>query len=287
MRIGVGLPNAVRGLGGEALVEWARRAERRGFSSLVTTGRVSYPNYDSLVALAAAAAVTRRIELLTSILIAPSHAAVHLAKQAASIDQVSGGRLTLGFGVGARPEDFSLVGMDFATRGRRFDEDLALMHRAWAGEDLALEQPVCPPPVRAGRIPIVFGGLPDFAIPRILRWGTGYTISGLPAELLAPVVAPVREAWTSGGKPGSLRVIGTDYYSLGDDATERSRAWLRDYYAYMPDHLDTLVEGAARSPTEVRERVQSFERAGFDDLVFDPSVPDIKQVDRLADALAL
>ena len=102
MDIGIGLPNTIPGADGKTLLGWARRAEERGFSSLATIDRVAYPNYDSLITLAAAGAVTERIGLLTNILLAPSRNTALLAKESVSVDQISGGRLTLGLGVGGR-----------------------------------------------------------------------------------------------------------------------------------------------------------------------------------------
>src|SRR5919107_2171958 len=113
MDIGIGLPNAVRGVDRRGIVDWARRAEEAGFSSLGTIDRLAYPNFESLIALAAAAAVTERVRLVTDILLAPTRPARLLAKQAATIDQLSGGRLTLGLAVGGRADDFEAVGVDF------------------------------------------------------------------------------------------------------------------------------------------------------------------------------
>jgi len=110
MQIGIGLPSPVLDVPGRLLIEWARRAEERGLSSLATIDRIAYPSYDSLTVLAAAAAVTDRIGLLTNILLGPAYTPVVLAKVTASLDQLSGGRLTLGLGVGARPDDFQLTG---------------------------------------------------------------------------------------------------------------------------------------------------------------------------------
>ena len=102
MKIGIGLPNPVPGTPGTRLVEWAKRAEDRGFSGLATIDRLAYPSYDSLATLAAAAGATTRIELLTNVLLAPLYPAPLLAKTAASIDQLSDGRLTLGLAPGGR-----------------------------------------------------------------------------------------------------------------------------------------------------------------------------------------
>ena len=125
MDIGIGLPNAVRGVDRRGIVEWARRAHQAGFSSLGTIDRVVYPNYESLVSLAAAAAVTERIRLVTDILIAPLRTNTALfAKQAATIDDLSGGRLVLGLAVGGRPDDFEVSGADFTARGPTFDRQL-------------------------------------------------------------------------------------------------------------------------------------------------------------------
>jgi len=114
-------------------VRWAGRAEERGFSTLATIDRIAYPSYESLVALAASGAITERIGLLTNILLAPTRNPVLLAKEAASVDQLSGGRLTLGLAVGGRRDDFVASERRFEDRGRRFEEDLDLLHGAWRG----------------------------------------------------------------------------------------------------------------------------------------------------------
>src|SRR5690349_15795719 len=122
MDVGIGLPNAVRGVDRAGIVDWAQRAEAAGFSSLGTIDRLVYGNYEPLIALAAAAAVTERIRLATNILIAPLRAnAALVAKQVATLDHLSEGRVTLGVAVGGREDDYEASGVDFRTRGRRFD----------------------------------------------------------------------------------------------------------------------------------------------------------------------
>lgn len=286
MDIGIGLPNAVLGAKGPLFVPWAQRAEERGFSSLATIGRVAYPSYEEVTVLAAAAAATSRIGLLTDILVAPTRSFVLLAKEAATLDQLSGGRFTLGVAVGGRADDFAASGQEMATRGRRFDEGLELMHRAWRGEPVAgADKAVSPRPVHGDAVPILIGGDPAVAAARVVRWGVGWTVGGFPPEMLGEPVAAIREAWSAAGREGSPRIVALTYFSLGEGTDDLSRRSLRDYYDFLPEMVEAIAEGAARSVDAVQARVQGFEDAGVDELIFDPSVARLDQVDLLADAV--
>src|SRR4051794_14759944 len=134
LRIGIGLPNAVPGIPGAVITEWATRAERAGFASLATIDWIVYDSYDPLLALTAAAVVTERVELMTTVLIGPVRPRALLAKEAATLDRLSGGRLTLGIGLGGRDDDFAAAGVPTAGRGRRFDAQLDELRRIWEGE---------------------------------------------------------------------------------------------------------------------------------------------------------
>jgi alkanesulfonate monooxygenase SsuD/methylene tetrahydromethanopterin reductase-like flavin-dependent oxidoreductase (luciferase family) len=285
MRIGIGLPNTVLGLGGDTLLAWARRAEERGFSSLATIDRIAYPSYDSLTALTAAAAVTERIGLFPNILLAPAYNPVLLAKVTATLDQVAGGRLSLGVGVGGRPDDYALTGRSFADRGRRFDADLELLHRSWAGEPVAGSSFPVGPPTTRGRIPLLIGGQPDLAAPRAARWQGGFTIGGAPPEMAGPAIQAFREEWQRAGGEGTPRIAALSYFSLGEEHTEESLRNLRTYYGFLGDWAETIAGGAVRTPEAVRDRAAAFEQLGVDELVFDPTVADLDQVDLLADAV--
>jgi alkanesulfonate monooxygenase SsuD/methylene tetrahydromethanopterin reductase-like flavin-dependent oxidoreductase (luciferase family) len=158
MKIGIGLPNTVPGTEGGDMRDWAIRAEAAGFSTLGTIDRIVYGNHEPLTALAYAAAVTERIGLLTSILIAPLRPnTALLAKQAASVDVLSGGRLTLGIAVGGREDDFDAGGVEFHRRGAIFDRQLDEMQRRWKGEKVGIAGGVGPQP-RDGRPEVVIGG---------------------------------------------------------------------------------------------------------------------------------
>jgi alkanesulfonate monooxygenase SsuD/methylene tetrahydromethanopterin reductase-like flavin-dependent oxidoreductase (luciferase family) len=285
MRIGIGLPSTMLDLGGDTLLAWARRAEERGFSSLATIDRIAYPNYDSLIALTAAAAVTERIGLFPNILLAPAYNPVLLAKATASLDQVAGGRLTLGLGVGGRPDDYELAGRSFTDRGKRFDADLELLHRAWAGEPVAGSAFPVGPATTRGRIPLLIGGQPELAAPRAARWQGGFTIGGAPPEMAGGAIQAFKDAWERAGGDGTPRVVALSYYSLGEEHTEESLRNLRTYYGFLGDWAEAIATGTPRTPQAVQQRAAAFEELGIDELVFDPTVADLDQVDRLAEAV--
>jgi alkanesulfonate monooxygenase SsuD/methylene tetrahydromethanopterin reductase-like flavin-dependent oxidoreductase (luciferase family) len=286
MQIGIGLPNTILDAPGRLVIDWARRAEERGFSSLATIDRIAYPTYDSLTALTAAAAVTDRIGLITNILLGPAYSPVPLAKVTASLDQLSGGRLTLGLGVGGRADDFQVAGRSFADRGRRFDADLELLHQAWRHEPVAGSPFPVGPATTRGRVPLLLGGQPHLAAPRAARWDAGFTIGGAPPEMAGGAIDEFKKAWTEAGGTGQPRVVALAYFSLGEEHTDESLRNLRSYYGFLGDWAEGIASGASRTPEAVRATAAAFEEAGVDELVFDPTVGDLDQVDRLADAVA-
>jgi alkanesulfonate monooxygenase SsuD/methylene tetrahydromethanopterin reductase-like flavin-dependent oxidoreductase (luciferase family) len=283
MRIGIGLPNPIPNVTGDTLVEWARRAEARGFAALGTIGRVSYPSYDELIAYSAAGAVTTNIELITNILLATTRNPVLLAKESASVDQISGGRLTLGLGVGTRPDDSAATGTRFQDRGRRFDEMLDIMHRAWAGELVeGANKPVSPRPVRAQSIPILIGGTSDHAVRRAVRWGIGWTAGGGGPDRAAGVIGRVERAWREAGKAGEPRIVCLDYFALGPDAEAAGRRYLSDYYG---DFGPRIAQAMPKSPDDLRDRMKRFEDIGTETLIFVPTIGELNQLEMLAKAV--
>ncbi|HZD69222.1 MAG TPA: LLM class flavin-dependent oxidoreductase [Actinomycetes bacterium] len=167
MKVGVGLLATAPGADPALLLEWARRADAGPFASLGIIDRLVYPSFEPLVTLAGAAAVTRRIRLLTSVLVAPQRPAGLLAKQAASLDALSGGRLTLGLAVGIRPDDFAATPAAFADRGRRFEDQLRAMRRIWTGQPVEPEGgTIGPAPAQTGGPEVLIEGYAPVAVRR-------------------------------------------------------------------------------------------------------------------------
>jgi alkanesulfonate monooxygenase SsuD/methylene tetrahydromethanopterin reductase-like flavin-dependent oxidoreductase (luciferase family) len=283
MRIGIGLPNPVPGCPGDLLPKWAATAEARGFPILATIDRVAFPNHDSLSALAAAAAVTERIELLPNILLVPTRDPVLLAKETATIASISGGRLTLGVGVGGRQDDFAATGSEFGDRGRRTDEMLETLTRAWRGEPVAGSPEPVVPEVPGGSVPLIIGGTSDASMRRMVEYGTGWTSGGAPPDRVARFAERVRTTWRDAGKDGEPRIVTLAYFSLGNDVESASYEYLRHYYRFLGDHTEMIAANALRSESAIRDAAAAYADAGVDDLILDPTVADISQVDRLAD----
>jgi alkanesulfonate monooxygenase SsuD/methylene tetrahydromethanopterin reductase-like flavin-dependent oxidoreductase (luciferase family) len=284
MDVGIGLPATIPGTRGSLILDWAKRADSGPFSSLGIIDRLVYPNYESLITLAAAAAVTDRVRLMSTILIAPLRGAGVLAKQAASIDALSGGRLTLGLGVGAREDDFNAAPATFHDRARRFEEQLELMKRVWSGQPASDEVgPIGPPPARPGGPELLIGGYSPPAIRRVGRWGDGYMSGGGPdPEQVRQLFDPAEESWRAEGREGKPRLVAPLYYALGPNA-ERGGDYIRDYYSYFGPAADDMARSIPSSPEAVEGFIRGFGEVGADEVICWPTVAELDQVDRLAD----
>jgi alkanesulfonate monooxygenase SsuD/methylene tetrahydromethanopterin reductase-like flavin-dependent oxidoreductase (luciferase family) len=282
MDIGIGLPNAVPGVDRGGIVEWARRAEAAGFSSLGTLDRIAYGNYESLIALAAAAAVTDRIRLATDILIAPLRPNTSLlAKQALTIDHLAGGgRVVLGLAPGGREDDYTLGGVDFSRRGRIFERQLETLGGVLRGEG-----GVGPAPTGAGRPTVLVGGSVEAAYRRAARFGDGWTAGGGGPERFAEGRAKAVEAWRGEGRDGEPRTMALFYFALGDDPEGDARRSLGDYYSFAGSYADAIVAGAAKDADTIRGYLAAYREAGCDEVICFPASADPQQVDLLARAV--
>jgi alkanesulfonate monooxygenase SsuD/methylene tetrahydromethanopterin reductase-like flavin-dependent oxidoreductase (luciferase family) len=283
MRVGIGLPSTIPGVSGSLILDWARRADAGPFASLSVVDRIVYPNYEPLITLTAAAAVTSRARLLTSVFLAPLRNTALFAKQAASLDALSSGRLTLGLGIGARPDDFEAAGVDMSTRGKRFDEQLETFERIWSGQPFSeTVGPIGPPPAQPGGPEILLGGYKPAALKRIARWGNGYIAGGVGPETAAQAYQMVQQIWREAGRPGKPHFVGCGYFGLGANARERASGYIHDYYSYAVPYADAIVSTMPTSPDEVTSFIQAFADAGADEVMLWPCIAELDQVDRLA-----
>ena len=286
MDIGIGLPSTIPGAGRDEVLEWARRAEARGFSTLGTIDRIVYPGHEPLIALAAAAAVTERIRLATTILLAPTRGnGALLAKQAASLDALSGGRLVLGVAVGRREDDFRATG--HRLRGPRAHARRAArpLHADLGGRGVRHEGRHRP--AAAGGPPVAHPGRQRAA--RRSRGRRGTATAGAPAT-------PRRRSWRtgpSGSAPRGRRRGGRARRGRWPSPTSRSATGPRrrstaTCATTTTSRASTWTRwwpGRPRTPRRCGTNVRAFAAAGCDEVIFFPCDADPDQVDRLADAL--
>ena len=280
MDVGIGLPNAVPDVDRAGTVDWARRAEAAGFASLGTIGRIAYSNYEELISLAAAAAVTERIRLVTDILLAPLRTNTALfAKQTATLDSLSNGRLVLGVAPGGREDDYEVSGVDFHERGKIFDRQLEDLRTLWAGDEVG------PPPANGARPRLLIGGSVDAAFRRAVRYADGWTLGGGTPDALAQGAARLEERWKAEGREGSPYKMALFYFGLGDDAEMHARHDLGHYYASLGEEIaNRIVSSAATDAGTVKGYLSAFEQAGADEVICFPVSTDPGQVELLAEA---
>lgn len=276
MNVGVGLPTGIPGATGPLIVEWARQGDAGPFSSLGVLDRLVYDSYDPLTSLAAAAAVTRRIRLVTMIIIGPLRHTAILAKMAASLDALSNGRLTLGLAVGARPEDYAAAGVDYHSRGRYLTEQLATLRSVWE------EGMIGPGPAQPGGPPLLVGGLSDQGFARVARYADGYVHGGGPPRTFARAADKARAAWSDAGRPGKPQLWAQAYFALGDGATEAGARYLRDYYAFTGPFAEKIAAGLLTSPQAIAQFLRGYAEAGCNEIVLLPTVADLEQLHQLA-----
>lgn len=262
MKFGLLLPNFGAAASGESIAASARLAEALGFDSVWTTDHVLMPAalpdpygnlIESLVALTIAATVTTRVQLGTSIIVMPQREPVLLAKQLAGIDVVSGGRLILGAGVGWLEQEFEYLGADYAKRGDRFDEWLALTRALWngdgefQGESITIADALfAPRPPRGADTPVWIGGNSAHAMRRAASQAQGWHPVGLtPAELGAGL-ADLRAQANGRSVTASLR---TNIELLAPGETARGYS--------APGHIP---RGAA---SEVAAELAAYQAAGL------------------------
>ncbi|PKB73823.1 MAG: hypothetical protein BZY72_04955 [SAR202 cluster bacterium Io17-Chloro-G8] len=285
MKIGYSLSNNQGMEDIQGVIDLAARCEDLGFDSVWASEHVfnvSYvydrigdkPYYEPLTVLTYVAAKTSTIGLGTSVLVLPYHNPIRLAKVAATLDVLSGGRVMLGVGVGVIEEELEAMGSPFAERGAITDETIAIMKELWTKEDPSYQgkyhsfsgMKFTPKPVQKPHIPIIIGGTSKAAIRRAARSGAAWHPTALSPEVLAQGMEYLKEqVVTAGRDPSEVEVsvsaaIGSTHnhnpYCLGED------------------------------PEEVLERAQKYQEMGVGRLVVSPNTRDQSQLRPIMEMIA-
>ncbi|MGI5171074.1 LLM class flavin-dependent oxidoreductase [Spirillospora sp. CA-253888] len=279
MKIALGLPIAAPP---DRLPEWALWAEHHRFATLCLLDRLVYDNPEPLVTLSALAGATSRIRLQTNVLLAPVRDTALLTKQAATLDRLSGGRFSLGVGIGIRKDDYLAAGQDFHRRGARLDQQLAAMRGAWAGRPPAGDGPFIGPAPAGGGPELLVGGFRPTAHRRVARFGDGYISSGPTAAVAEQQFRSVEKEWRNEGREGRPRLLAQVDFALGDaSVVVAARQNMRAYYEAVQPYTDQIVGGLVVDAAELRRVARSYADAGVDELVLYSWGHDLGALDRL------
>ena len=275
-------------------LQWFRAVDDGPWSSLAIPERVTYPSHSWIVELSAAAAVTTRVRLWTTIIVLPAHDAVDVAKQLASVDRLCEGRLTVGIGVGGREHDYRAISGSFERRWSRMDEQVATMRSIWSGQPpFEGADPVGPSPFQEDGPPLVAGAMGPKSIARAARWAVGVddgsTVFGIDPTATETAFERIRSAWRDAGRSEAPHISASLWYALGEGAESR----LRDYgYSYMRifgDEVATMMSSmlSTSTPEALRRAVETLEGLGCDELFLVPTTTDVTELDRTRDALGI
>ena len=285
MKLGIGLPNTMAfDTDRRLMLDWARLADEAGFHTLATIDKPAYDSWDPLVTLAGVAGVTEWARLATTILQLPNRNETLVAKQAAVVDRLSGGRLDLGVAQGGREDDYEVFGAPFKGRSRRLEQQVARMRGVWAGARASdREHGVVGPAPLQEPLPVWVGASQPKAIERAVRVGDGFLFGTRGAAGMAETTPRLRELAAAAGKP-DLPVAGLAYAGVGDDPTavleEATRHALRYYGRLWTEPADLIHHGPAG---KIAEEIAAYADAGIDLLVVFPQIPRLDQVERLAE----
>ncbi|WGX97199.1 LLM class flavin-dependent oxidoreductase [Nocardioides sp. L-11A] len=293
--VGMTLPVMEPDIAPEVLRDWSERIDAGPFSSLCFGERIAFDNPDALTLLGAVAAWTRRVRIGTTVVVPQLHDPVHLAKALATGDRLSGGRLSVGLGVGGREEDYAAVSADWSSRTMAAMADrAATLRRVWAGENLTgATRPVGPRPVRPGGPELLVGTLGHRTVRHAARWADG--LAGMTLDLDVDATAALfdvaRDAWARAGRPAP-RLTTSFWFALTEtspDPRAQIHRHLRHYMNWLPTGLvDALAPTAGFAGTldELRGVLDRFAAIGADEVQLIPTGDDPRQVDLVADLLS-
>lgn len=290
MKIGMTLPTMIAGLDRGRILEWIRRIEAGPYATIAAGERITFPNQELMVTLAAAAALTERVRIAFTVVVLPMHSEVMIAKQIATLDVISGGRVSLGVGIGGRDEDYRAVGGCYERRGARMREQVERMRRQWRGEAVVPgAEPIGPPPVQPGGPEVLAGSIAPDGVRRAARWADGIAgfSLGPDADEVSASLALAADAWKSAGRSAPPRYVTSCWFALGAGAPQRLDAYARRYLGIFGEDVAAGMARMCRASSGpfLREVGLRLRDAGVDEWILVPTTDDPDEVDRAADAL--
>jgi alkanesulfonate monooxygenase SsuD/methylene tetrahydromethanopterin reductase-like flavin-dependent oxidoreductase (luciferase family) len=292
MKIGICLPYMKAGLTREDYLAWFRAVDSGPFHSISCGERIHGPTYDMRVVLSAAAMATTRVEITPTLYVLPMHSATRVAKEVATLDILSGGRVNrISVGYGGREKDYEAVGARFQGRYGRMDRQVEEMRRVWRGEEVVPGGgPIGPAPSHRGGPQILVGAMGPKSIARCALWADGlYAWSGNgEREELARSFALADAAWERAERTHKPYRLGGMWYTLAENGQQKLYDYVYEYLAIMGPEIATMMaESVHRSSADsLRAGLDNAQAAGCEELFLVPATAELAEIDRLVDLLA-
>ena len=291
MKIGTNLPVMVPGLDRDTMLQWAEYADEGFYSSLAAGERIAFFNPDIFVALSAAAACTERVKIVTGVLVPPMHSALRLAKQIATLDVLSNGRVVAGLGVGGREQDYQAVGADMGHRLTRLANSVKVMRQVWNQEPIVPDaNPVGPAPVQKGGPELLAGSLQAQSMQMAARWA-----DGLCGFAFGPSEGEIRmqwqtakDAWSNAGRKKPPRLVMSFWYSLGPNARQQMDTYVERYLNFVAPTAMQNVQRMCMTTSEqaLKDALKHCEDLETDEVILVPTTVDPDDARRVADLLS-
>lgn len=285
MKVGFSIPVSLTDP--DIILDWAQRVDKGPYSTLSVADRVVYSNPDPLLTLTMAAAASRRVRLMTEILISPLRNGTLLAKEAATLDTFSRGRLTLGLGVGIREDDFTAVGAtNYKRRGKYFEEQIAEMRHIWSGKPWDENTgSVGPAPVQSGGPEIILGGVVPTVFQRVARLANGLVTPLNDLDQVAGMFRLTEQAWQEASRPGKPRLIAQIDIGLETPHNDTANDSVLSYYKTLAPFDVYRSSTLIRTDQQLRDKLKAAEQLGTDEVVLFTWSTDINQIERIADII--
>lgn len=278
------------GLDRDRLGAWCRGIDEGPFSSVSAGERITFHNLDGFTLCSAAAALTSRVRVLVNVVVLPWHAPAMAAKELASLDVVSGGRVDIAVGVGGRHQDYAALGSSFAGRHGRLDAGVHELRRLWSGGAAADGEVVGPTPVQPGGPPIYASAMGPKSLARAAQWAvgvSGFTLLGDAAEA-ARLFRATEAAWDGAGRAERPRHVTGSFVALGEGAKATLQGFAENYLRVFSPELATGLSQAMplHDSKALIDLLDAVEAEGADEFIVVPATSDPRMLDELASVVA-
>lgn len=294
MKIGMTIPLMEPGWNRDLMKQWAQEIDRGPWAHVAMGERITFVNPEFMTSLAATAAWTERVELISTISVLTMHNPVLMAKQFATIDVISGGRLTVGIGTGGRIEDYQSIGADWKNhRMAKLKENAQIMRRVWSGDKTVLPDAlriVEPLPVQAGGPKLLVGAIGPKSIATAADYADGLSGFSMLASLddIRQSFEQFNTAWKVAGRTGKPRLIASFWYGIDQKGKEALETHLTRYMNFMPKDLSRQlipISGFRGSMAELKTFCDEIRKLGADDLILVPTNKDLDEIKQLSKVL--